>query len=735
MLYLVQYSKENISKTNIFNHWKNIYRAQVQKILNRHKKFFRNELKKFNDDIEMFILFIDEIDVIDLKQTLYSLIAKDRKAMNEILDSLLNQNRLQKMSLNKIFVAASSIFVIWKNDKLKIIVDLKKINTRLYSNIYSLSRQDTILKDFDNVMIFSSIDLIKSFFQQETKSKDWWKITLITSHRDQKWFTMFIMRLTNISDFFQHRMKQLLDSYLWQFVVVYIDDVIIYSQSLIQYIQHLDQILTLLKNSDVTLTLSKCHFVYSSIVVLDHHVSRLKLNIVEKKIEIIRKMFFSRNLKELEIRLRFFDYYRFFMNHYAIIARFLVRLKIKSFANDFVKNRSRRDHVNRVKLREDEESASIETKAKRDIKINFKLDVIEKCRQTWKKLKTTLCIALILIYFDFFKSFILYVDDNKKKEFETAVHQVNKEDVKRSILFLSRDLSDAKTRYWAIELKIDALIWALIKLSQYFDDEIFIVITNHTTLKSTLQNKSFDRRSTRLNEWIMYLSIYLSRMKIVHRAKKNHNNVDELSRLLIIYVHAHAYLVTTIETSEKFLDKLKKSLKSNSIFKRIYEKLQQQTQNTMNDVNDSITMYQSYRFDIDNDLLYLVNRFNFDRVCISVVLKRDVMKFVHDNHAHEDIHRILNRIKTSTYFSKMRKKMLIYVESCFVCQLFKFSRKFLYEQLNLIEITIQILTKLNMNFIIELFMILTKHNFLLTIIDRFSKYVRLIVDRENWSIK
>ena len=155
----------------------------------------------------------------------------------------------------------------------------------------------------------------------------------------------------------------------------------------------------------------------------------------------------------------------------------------------------------------------------------------------------------------------------------------------------------------------------------------------------------------------------------------------------------------------------------------------------MNDVDDSIIIYQSYKFDIDSDLLYLINRLSLDRVCISTVLKRDVMKFAHDNHAHENIHRTLNRIKVSIYDSKMRKKMLIYVESCLVCQLFKFSRKSLYEQLNLIEITIQFLAKLNMNFIVELSMISAEHNSLLTIIDRFSKYVRLIVDRENWSIK
>ena len=200
-----------------------------------------------------------------------------------------------------------------------------------------------------------------------------------------------------------------------------------------------------MKNNDVILVLSKYHFVYSSIFVLDHHISRLELSIAEKKIEIIRKMSFPRNLKELEMRLKFFDYYRFFVNHYVIIARSFVRLKIKSFASDLVKDRSRRDHVNRVKLRKDEENVDIE--AKKDIKINFKLNVIEKCRQTWEKFKTILCIVLTLVYFDFFKSFILYVDDSKKKEFETIIHQVNKKNVEKSILFLSKDLSDAKTKY------------------------------------------------------------------------------------------------------------------------------------------------------------------------------------------------------------------------------------------------------------------------------------------------
>jgi len=105
-------------------------------------------------------------------------------------------------------------------------------------------------------------------------------------------------------------MKQLLGSYLWQFILVYIDDIIIYSQTLEQHVYHLDQVLTLLKNSDVTLALSKCHFVYPSIKALGHHVFRLDLSIIKKKINAIKVTKFPRNLRDLKVRLRFFDYYR-----------------------------------------------------------------------------------------------------------------------------------------------------------------------------------------------------------------------------------------------------------------------------------------------------------------------------------------------------------------------------------------------------------------------------------------
>ena len=110
--------------------------------------------------------------------------------------------------------------------------------------------------------------------------------------------------------------------------------------------------LTILENSKIVLILFKYYFAYFSIKVLSHHVSRLKLNTMKKKIEIIRKLKFFRNLRELEVELSFFNYYRTFVNHYVVIIQSLIKSKIKDFKDSLIKSRSKKKHVIRMRFRE-----------------------------------------------------------------------------------------------------------------------------------------------------------------------------------------------------------------------------------------------------------------------------------------------------------------------------------------------------------------------------------------------
>ena len=516
MPFIVQYpDEEATSKADISDHWGPEFRSRVQDILDRHGNLFRKELGKFKDGIEMPIPFVDESNVSGLKQSPYPLTAKDKKAMNEILDPLLEQGRIQKVPLGIPSAAASPAFVVWKNGKPRVVVDLKRVNTRLYPDAYPLPRQDTILGALGGSIVFSSVDLTKSFFQQGTKPSDWWKTTFVTPHRGQEWLTVSTMGLANTPGFFQHRMETLLSPYLWQFVLVYIDDIIIYSSSLDQHIQHLDQVLTLLEDSGVTLALNKCHFAYPSIQALGHHVSRLGLSTMEEKVSAIRRMAFPANLRDLEVGLGFFGYYRPFVEHFASIARPLVKLKTRGFKGAPIKGRSRKRHSSKTSLRRNR-SPSLPTK--------------------------------------------------------------------------STDLSS--------------------------------------------------------------------------------------------------------------------SIKPDSV-----------------------------QFDMGTGLLYFVNKPEPDRVCIPTTLHRQLFHFAHDSHAHGGINRSLNRLRSSAYMPKMKKLLKAYIDGCPACQLSKPSRQLPFGQLHPVETYKEPLAELSMDFIVGLPMTPDGYNCLLTVTDRFSKYVRLIPGKETWGAK
>ena len=369
---------------------------------------------------------------------------------------------------------------------------------------------------------------------------------------------------------------------------------------------------------------------------------------------------------------------------------------------------------------------------------------------------------------DFFRSFILYVDESKKKEFEVTLHQINKNGVKRSILFLFRSLTSAEKNYWATKLKATTLVWAFIKLSQYFDFESFTVVTDHFALKTALQTKTTDRRSAKLNEWVMFLSTFLPRMKIRHRSKKTHQNANDLFRLPSEPENEKIKIMFTIvekqfekifqfevnqksENSENFESKSKKNfiviianqsdflikiafeLSDDSNFEKIMTKFKNQIEAIKDENNDFQKKFQYYRLNTDTELFYLKNKFESNRLCISQKSQKRLLKYAHNEHAHDDVHRTYDLLLRSVYMPKMKKTIMKYVTTCFACQLFKSSRQLSYEQLQSIFFSKEFLSELNLNFIVVLPMTLNRNNAILTMTNRFSKYVKLISGKETLS--
>ena len=133
------------------------------------------------------------------------------------------------------------------------------------------------------------------------------------------------------------------------------------------------------------------------------------------------------------------------------------------------------------------------------------------------------------------------------------------------------------------------------------------------------------------------------------------------------------------------------------------------------------------------EFFYFVNKSESNRVCISKSLYKNVFKFAHDNHVHDDIEKSLNRLRQSIYMSKMKNRLKKYIDECSTCQLFKSFKQLFYEQLHSIEISKEFLFELSMNFVVELSMTSKSYNAFVIVICRYFKYVRLISDKENWT--
>lgn len=120
----------------------------------------------------MPIDFKTGVDILDLRQAPYSASLRDRAAMNDILDPLKEQGYVEDVPFSQPSLVSAPAFLVWKNDKPRLVIDLRRVNTKLNLNTYPLPRQDTILSALGGAIVFSSLDITKSFFQQKIAPED-----------------------------------------------------------------------------------------------------------------------------------------------------------------------------------------------------------------------------------------------------------------------------------------------------------------------------------------------------------------------------------------------------------------------------------------------------------------------------------------------------------------------------------------------------------------------------------
>lgn len=161
--------------------------------------------------------------------------------------------------------------------KTTILFDYRKLNAVATPDEFPIPRQSEILSSLSGAQVLSSLDALSGFTQLEMSEEDVEK-TAFRTHRGLFQFKRMPFGLRNGPSIFQRVMQGILAPYLWIFCLVYIDDIIIYSKSYEEHIEHLDKVLEAIEKAGITLSPVKCHLFYSSVLLLGHKVSRLGLS-------------------------------------------------------------------------------------------------------------------------------------------------------------------------------------------------------------------------------------------------------------------------------------------------------------------------------------------------------------------------------------------------------------------------------------------------------------------------
>ncbi|TQW04488.1 retrotransposable element [Cordyceps javanica] len=179
-----------LSTADIATCWGEEYTQKLRELVSRHRELFRPGIGRFNDGIKMPITFREDADISDLSQRPYAISRRDRIAMDNILDPLRAAGVVEDVPLGEPCPVASPAFVVWRDDKPRVVVDLRRVNTKLRKDAYPLPRQDDILSSLKGSSVFSVLDLTKGFFQQPIEETDKWKTSFITPHRGHERLTL-----------------------------------------------------------------------------------------------------------------------------------------------------------------------------------------------------------------------------------------------------------------------------------------------------------------------------------------------------------------------------------------------------------------------------------------------------------------------------------------------------------------------------------------------------------------
>jgi hypothetical protein len=206
-----------------------------------------------------------------------------------------------------------------KNGTWRMCVDYRVINNITIRYRFPIPILDDILDELSGSTIFTKIDLRSGYHQIRMKLGDEWKTTFKNKFGLYEWLVM-AFGLTNAPSTFMRLMNEVLRSFIGKFMMVYFDDILIYSKSLDEHSEHLRAVFDALHEARLFANLEKCTFCTDRVAFLGYVVTPQGIEVDEVKIEAIKSWLIPATLTQLWSFLGLAGFYRRFMRDFSTIA-------------------------------------------------------------------------------------------------------------------------------------------------------------------------------------------------------------------------------------------------------------------------------------------------------------------------------------------------------------------------------------------------------------------------------
>ena len=388
--------------------------------------------------------------------------------------------------VNKGFVRPSTspwgapvLFVKKKDGSMRLCIDYRELNKVTIHNQYLLPRIDDLFDQLQGAKVFSKIDLRSGYHQLRVHDEDVSKIAFRTRYGHFE-FLVMPFGLTNAPVAFMDLMNMIFRPYLDQFVIVFIDDILIYSGSGEEHAEHLRIVLQTLWEHRLYAKLSKCQFWLDSVAFLGHIVSAEGVSVDPQKLEAILNWKPPTSVTEIRsFFLGLAGYYCKFVEGFSKIAAPLTRLTRKE--EPFLWS--------------------------------------EACQQSFDELKRRLTSAPVLTLPSGQDGFAVYCDASRQG-LGCVLMQNDK-----VIAYASRQLKKHEQNYPTYDLKLGAVVFALRIWRHYLYGVPCRIFTDHKSFQYLFTQKELNMRQRR---WIELIKDY--ECTIEYHPRKANVVADALSR-------------------------------------------------------------------------------------------------------------------------------------------------------------------------------------------------------------